>query len=925
MIDKVTISQPTHLQTAGTINRINFCLCPDKYSARMMRRKLTVNQPLCGRTAGTWTELLDLVCKFYCISSTDASWDLGVEAALARVPKIVNAFWEKSLAVDPQTTAAIIAQTLQALLTALGPENALTIGLAEDISPRGKRQFADLIKLHQEMSCALPSDLDVINRLLTTPSHHATKVIKVQQVDPELPLNPWQAALLARLEQDCARCNTPDLMQIADPAITTPARDIADSALAHLQQCLFTEPDDRMDDRSGLQWLNVRDYLEEIEIAAQMIQTLITTGGVAAGDIGLVLPATPNYTQNVKSVFTQAGIVLANLSVVAGVRDLGHELVYLFLQVRHPQPAPPMAKAALIASPLLPWRDHCAELAQGVINGRSLASLQEQTTDEEYKALCLLLGKPVTTSQHLKKLLWGLISIVNQGDNLVTHRCAVQTTIKDLLTHLPDNQDIPWDELLRLSCPQPQEQSINDNAMLEGVAVFHPQHEPWRHVRHLFLLGFSEGQYPEEASTFAIIPENDRLILAKQGVILPTNASMLQEWRRRFRHQLGSASESITFFVPGCDGFGQPLAPSTSLSYIARLFAGIDSPEELLLNIDKPADLHKICGLLLATVIQPSPPQPRACQDLQLGENLLIKQITGAGDIAPESPSRLEKLLVSPLAWLLNRFGIESRLWAPLELDAMTRGTIAHAVMQRLFQHQVTPPAKLDLPEQIIAHLNDVLAGDYPFMLTPEWRAERRQLLRMLTDAASAWLDFLVQNKLEILAEEVFLNGTFADHPIHGKADAVLANAEAGIFVVDYKTSSSNQRKTSMTKGFDLQTTLYCLMLETGTLNEHTSARLKHQCARINTTFALYYTLQDQIVLGGPTTQKLTGMQTVDNDISVNAIERIEQRMQALRAGIIELNTEQDANWFEREAGIKPYALDDSPLIRLFMQPGEES
>ena len=39
-----------------------------------------------------------------------------------------------------------------------------------------------------------------------------------------------------------------------------------------------------------------------------------------------------------------------------------------------------------------------------------------------------------------------------------------------------------------------------------------------------------------------------------------------------------------------------------------------------------------------------------------------------------------------------------------------------------------------------------------------------------------------------------------------------------------------------------------------------------------------------------------------------------------LEKGIITLNSVEDEEWFEKTAGVKPYALDNSPLIRLFMK-----
>ena len=46
--------------------------------------------------------------------------------------------------------------------------------------------------------------------------------------------------------------------------------------------------------------------------------------------------------------------------------------------------------------------------------------------------------------------------------------------------------------------------------------------------------------------------------------------------------------------------------------------------------------------------------------------------------------------------------------------------------------------------------------------------------------------------------------------------------------------------------------------------------------------------------------------------------------MNEVRSGQVRLNTDEDRAWFENN-GVKPWALDDSPLIELFMKEGDEA
>jgi hypothetical protein len=49
----------------------------------------------------------------------------------------------------------------------------------------------------------------------------------------------------------------------------------------------------------------------------------------------------------------------------------------------------------------------------------------------------------------------------------------------------------------------------------------------------------------------------------------------------------------------------------------------------------------------------------------------------------------------------------------------------------------------------------------------------------------------------------------------------------------------------------------------------------------------------------------------------------IRRRLGEVSAGEARLNRDGDAEFFEKQAGIKPYALENSPLIDLFTVAGE--
>ena len=90
----------------------------------------------------------------------------------------------------------------------------------------------------------------------------------------------------------------------------------------------------------------------------------------------------------------------------------------------------------------------------------------------------------------------------------------------------------------------------------------------------------------------------------------------------------------------------------------------------------------------------------------------------------------------------------------------------------------------------------------------------------------------------------------------------------------------------------------------------------------------MYYLLNDQAAVtdsSGWTAENIAGFQEMWDGISKNAMEAIRLRIKQLEAGRIVLNSVKDEEWFEKNACIKPYAFDNSPLVGLFLIKLSES
>jgi hypothetical protein len=116
-------------------------------------------------------------------------------------------------------------------------------------------------------------------------------------------------------------------------------------------------------------------------------------------------------------------------------------------------------------------------------------------------------------------------------------------------------------------------------------------------------------------------------------------------------------------------------------------------------------------------------------------------------------------------------------------------------------------------------------------------------------------------------------------------------------------------------------------MLETGGPKNKEKVELAARLKAAAETGVVYYLMNDQAALADvapPGADSIAGWQALGGDIASEALKRIEQHLNEVRQGRVTLNREGDAKFFDKEAGIKAYALEVSPLTTLFMLPDEE-
>lgn len=904
---------------------IYFLLVPDGSAARRLRRIIATQTPCMGVQIGTWPELIEQARSAYLVPKRSNDWSQVFHHALENVP---DAFWSQSLEVAPQETAAEVEAALSLLIGATQPgdEDGIAEANFDQLSERPRKHVEDLVRLLVELDGRLPQELAVIQQLITAETSSTIRTLVVCHVDEFPVLTRWQAELIDKLNKDADA--EPDAALLAALVSLQPTTSEApESSLEFIQKHLFSAPDEKTPLDNSVQWLGVRDYLQEAEVAAGMAQQILAENpGLSTSEIGLLLPDTFEYSLVVHDAFTTAGVPLSGLPVDHWQRDLSKEALFHFLYCRQ-KPSPAMALAVCLSSPLMPWtKEQGAVLAQTVMDGDYRLRPSRSATQSDRQMLDLL-REGDETPETLITAIRAFVELLDGSEQFDAHVYQARLMAEELCAAFEGRSDIDWISLRRLSSPKNISTGESPDFNLDGVTVWREGHEPWRPVRYLIVLGFASGRYPLASKDSAVFVSEDLAEIQQAlGLDIATSAEQMRDRRARFKRQLGAVSDSLTFMIPRRDPTGAPQSPSESLVFMSQLYRDVDEAESLILEMDVAADRERMQYLPAAEVCHASLPRDIAVEDIEFDFDLLALRTDEEGNLRPESPSSLETLMVSRFAWLLRRINAEPLGWEPERLNVMLQGTLTHQVFEELFQASNPIPEPEAINSQIEPLLDSAIRTHAPFLRAAQWQVERKHLASSIHKAALSWREVLTTLNAEVLGTEEWLAGTLDGLPIHGQADILLGLPDGRLLVVDYKKSSATSRRPRMQKGYDSQANLYRTMLQTGGPKSEDNTALLEKLRAGNTTGIVYFMTNDQTSLTDALVVEsgaIPGWKVLENDVSQLAMELIRERLQEVEAGQLYLNREGDGQFFDKQAGVKPYALDNSALIPLFTIPGE--
>ena len=827
-----------------------------------------------------------------------------------------DAPWAESFALAPAETAANICAELTGLILAAPEMRPDGIDPSQMPDSRAARHLAALLDLWRALDGALPEGLDTIRRAI---AGEGIPLESLPLLDLPLPddapaaIRALRAALVARFGL------APAAALQAWQAEQAPLTDGAPPGctLAQVQRHLLSAAPPVLQDDSLTVW-GLRDLVEETEACAAIVQKLIFQG-TRPQDIALLLPEDSAYHRHLARAFSRTGVPLSGLPQPAPERDLaGEALTHLLSALQTPAPA--MAMASLYALPGMPWpAETGTALAREALDGRAQPRWAAAAEGPLTEITGLIARPRPTDGEELRRRLDRFAALLPDSEL----RQGLQTRLNLLRPFLRSATAPDWALLTALAAPRPPEPPA-PLRIIEGVSVIREGEPPWRPARILMVLGVSDGRYPRPPANSAMFMDSEREVIARAtGLRLEGRSERLARDLALFRRQIALPSQRLVLFCPRQGLDGSALMPGPALALIARCIADpaapgqpVTEPESLIRYLRHDPAVHHLCATEAAAPATLLPTLPAEGM-VQLGSDLLMLRQTEDGTAAPQSPSRLETLLVSPLAWLLEQAGAGPVEWLPQEWDIMTAGTLAHDVLEHLFRPGEPMPSDSEIAERTPAIIAEAIRRKAPFAQGALWAVERDSLTREAILAACNWAAALRAMQAEVVANEVGLRGEWHGIALRGFADSVLRLPGGDLLIVDHKKSRTGQRQDRMQAGWDLQTELYRAMLRNPAPRPPDAPPGPFAGANGRIGVA-YHLLNDSGILCHGIEIAAEGVTPITADISVNALEMLKERLADVGAGRIRLNGDEDADFFSKTCKFIPYALDASPLIAAF-------
>lgn len=374
-------------------------------------------------------------------------------------------------------------------------------------------------------------------------------------------------------------------------------------------------------------------------------------------------------------------------------------------------------------------------------------------------------------------------------------------------------------------------------------------------VDHLFVLGLSEGEFPTPPPPDPLYAPAER-----QTYPLPLRRRQSGEDASLWWQVVANCRRKLTLLRPYVDDSGAPWPASP---YWREVAGRITLPKPTKLPIAETVRPHEAAGedeLLLALAAQGAqgvPPELAGPWRMAQAALALNRQREGWGlpgrfegvlqdkQILAEldrryaadhvwSASRLNRYANCPYGFFAeNVLKLEARTDPEEGLDVMKRGSILHAILERLYLRLTADnlPPRPENQDAILSLLDEccgIVFRDAPirygFRPTALWRYEQDELTRLLAAllreecaSASEFLPFRqevgfgMRGSAPVLIED----GAGAGFYLRGFIDRIDRSPNGRLRILDYKSGATDFPATDLRKGLALQTVLYARAAET--------------------------------------------------------------------------------------------------------------
>jgi ATP-dependent helicase/nuclease subunit B len=368
-----------------------------------------------------------------------------------------------------------------------------------------------------------------------------------------------------------------------------------------------------------------------------------------------------------------------------------------------------------------------------------------------------------------------------------------------------------------------------------------------RHIRHLFVLGATDGRLPAPAAAGGVFSDEERQELSDLGVPLDSAEDGLSRELGVIYNCLSLPSDTLYISRPATDGEGGETRPSV-VTERAKALLGLEEARGDILEARTGAR-EPARGLAVLAGAGNTNPACLAARDYFAGsgegerisrlsetaksrrDGLCLASVRALYGAKPRlSATRAEKFNACRFGYFLQ-YGLHAKPRQKAVFDPRDYGTfmhfvleqVAHGAMERggfakVSRRDVEELADRAVDEYVRTSLNDFAEKSKRFVyLFRRLRATVRQVCADMWEELSASKFTPIDLELDLTAEGVLEPVGDEDIRLTGRADRVDGWVKDGTLylrITDYKTGVKKFSLSDVCQGMDLQMLLYLFTLQ---------------------------------------------------------------------------------------------------------------